>query len=95
MAAAVRDALQGARAGLAKLREAAAAMGEGGELKDEAKLMQQEAAALLDALERKVCSMGTDTGRMQHMRAHARYACVAAMDEVLQSLYMSVSLNAL
>ena len=53
MSNAVRAATQAAHRALAQLQQAAAAAGPGGPLRDEARAMVQEAAALLESLERQ------------------------------------------
>lgn len=56
VASAVRDALLGARAGVAQLREVAAAAlaVQDGALRDEAAALEREAARVLAELERRV-----------------------------------------
>jgi len=80
MASTVLSAVQGARAGLAQLQQAAAAAGESGVLRPDAKLMIEEAAALLDKLEKKVCLLClrkalVPKGTMGRRHLHVWCAC--------------------
>jgi hypothetical protein len=54
VASAVRDALHGARAGVAQLRDVAAAAAQDAALKEDVAALEQQAAALLHDLEQKV-----------------------------------------